>query len=127
MRFEDAQILYNGGRHAAAYYMAGYAVECALKACIAKRTREFDFPLPPNENKTAYSHGLNDLLKLLKLDVDMREVPETLNLWRFVEEWKVESRYDLSIGMLRAKQMLDAVGGAPNASNGVLVWLRSRW
>jgi hypothetical protein len=25
-------------------YLAGYAIECALKACIAKRTNQFDFP-----------------------------------------------------------------------------------
>ena len=28
----------------AAYYMIGYCVECALKACIAKQIRRFDFP-----------------------------------------------------------------------------------
>ena len=27
-----------------AYYLAGYAVECALKACIAKLTDRHDFP-----------------------------------------------------------------------------------
>jgi len=27
-----------------AYYLAGYAVECALKACIAKGTQRFEFP-----------------------------------------------------------------------------------
>jgi HEPN domain-containing protein len=33
----DAQ-LYSG-----AYYMCGYVVECALKACICKRTKQDDF------------------------------------------------------------------------------------
>lgn len=27
-----------------AYYLAGYAIECALKACIAKLTAQHDFP-----------------------------------------------------------------------------------
>ena len=27
-----------------AYYLAGYAVECALKACIAKTVNQHDFP-----------------------------------------------------------------------------------
>jgi len=27
-----------------AYYLAGYAVECAIKACIAKGTRRYEFP-----------------------------------------------------------------------------------
>lgn len=43
MRYDDAEVLYQGGRYSAAYYTAGYVVECALKACIAKQTREHDF------------------------------------------------------------------------------------
>ncbi len=124
MRYEDAQALYRSGRHAAAYYMAGYAVECALKACIAARTKEFDFPPPPDRTKTIYSHGLSELLKFLQLEDDLRTAGITQNLWKFVEQWKVDSRYDVSIGMLRAKQMLDAVGATPD---GVLAWLKSRW
>jgi hypothetical protein len=27
-----------------AYYLAEYAIECAFKACIAKRTQQHDFP-----------------------------------------------------------------------------------
>lgn len=33
-RFDDAQFLYDGGRNTAAVYLAGYVVECALKALI---------------------------------------------------------------------------------------------
>jgi HEPN domain-containing protein len=31
-------VLLEAGLYAGAYYLAGYAVECALKACIAKKT-----------------------------------------------------------------------------------------
>jgi hypothetical protein len=27
-----------------AYYLAGYTVDCAIKASVAKRTQEHDFP-----------------------------------------------------------------------------------
>ena len=100
MRFEDAQVLYRGGRHAAAYYMAGYAVECALKACVAGQTKEFDFPLSPDDAKKVYSHSLNGLLKELKLEDDLRASGETQDLWQFAEKWKVESRYDLAFRYL---------------------------
>lgn len=43
-RVADARALLNAKRFDAAYYLAGYAIECALKACIAKRTRRHDFP-----------------------------------------------------------------------------------
>jgi hypothetical protein len=33
-RLLDAERLLTGGRWAGAYYLAGYAVECGLKACI---------------------------------------------------------------------------------------------
>jgi HEPN domain-containing protein len=36
LRLADARALLSAGRFAAAYYLAGYAVECALKACIAR-------------------------------------------------------------------------------------------
>ncbi len=41
-RVADAEILLANGRFNCAYYVAGYAVECALKACIAKRTQDGD-------------------------------------------------------------------------------------
>src|SRR2546425_2666201 len=43
-RLSDAQVLLANGRFGAAYYLAGYAIECALKACIAKLTKAEDFP-----------------------------------------------------------------------------------
>jgi hypothetical protein len=33
-RIEDAKILIDGGRWWFGYYVSGYAVECALKACV---------------------------------------------------------------------------------------------
>src|SRR2546430_17740449 len=36
-RILDARALLDGGRWAYAYYVAGYAVECALKSCVLSR------------------------------------------------------------------------------------------
>ena len=44
MRVKEAAVLLQNGCPEGAYYLAGYAVECALKACVAKQTREHDFP-----------------------------------------------------------------------------------
>jgi len=43
-RSGDAQELLAAGRWSGAYYLCGYAVECGLKACIAKLSRLHDFP-----------------------------------------------------------------------------------
>jgi HEPN domain-containing protein len=48
MRLKDARVLMRSGNKEAAYYLTGLAVECAVKACIAKNTKRHDFP--PNQN-----------------------------------------------------------------------------
>jgi HEPN domain-containing protein len=37
---KEAEVLLKSGKQHGAYYLAGYAVECALKACIAKKNQE---------------------------------------------------------------------------------------
>jgi HEPN domain len=44
VRLKEANALFRLGLYDGAYYLAGYAVECALKACIAKGTRRYEFP-----------------------------------------------------------------------------------
>ena len=43
-RIAEAKILFDAGKWSGAYYLAGYAVECGLKACIAKLTKPDEFP-----------------------------------------------------------------------------------
>ena len=44
VRLDDARSLLAADRWDGAYYLAGYAAECGLKACIAAQTRQYDFP-----------------------------------------------------------------------------------
>ena len=60
-RLLDAKALLQAGRFDAAYYLAGYVVECALKACVAQKTREHDFP--DKEARRYYTHDLKKLLE----------------------------------------------------------------
>jgi HEPN domain-containing protein len=43
-RIREAKILFDAGEYSGAYYLAGYSVECALKACFASGVKRFDFP-----------------------------------------------------------------------------------
>jgi hypothetical protein len=63
LRLSDAQALFDAHAFEGAYYLAGYAIECALKACIAKRTREFDFP-DKREVERSYTHDLERLMEV---------------------------------------------------------------
>src|SRR5437764_79529 len=49
-----------------AYYLAGYAVECALKAVIAKMFNQHDFP-EKHLVISAYTHNINDLVEVAGL------------------------------------------------------------
>ena len=43
-RLADGAMLLQAGRHSGAYYMLGYAVECAFKTSVAKQVWDHDFP-----------------------------------------------------------------------------------
>ena len=46
VRLADARVLLRARRFDGAYYLAGYVVECALKACIARQFRVATIPDP---------------------------------------------------------------------------------
>jgi hypothetical protein len=61
LRLEDAEALIASGRWAAAYYLLGYCLECALKACIARQFRTDEVPDRKLVN-SFYTHRLDELL-----------------------------------------------------------------
>ena len=60
LRIKEAHILLTAASYPGAFYLAGYAIECALKSCIAKQTKEYDFPDKDEVNKS-YTHNLDGL------------------------------------------------------------------
>src|SRR5271170_3820973 len=83
LRAKEAATLARTGSPQGAYYLAGFAVECALKACIAKKTRRHDFPADKDYAGKVYTHNLDQLLKLAHLETqlfeDMEKRPELAN------------------------------------------------
>jgi HEPN domain-containing protein len=125
MRAQEAGVLAKNGNEEGAFYLAGLAVECALKACIAKKMRRHDFPLPAKDANRVYTHDLSELLKLAELEGDldtaMRRSRGLTENWIIVQNWKVESRYESS--GLKGTDMVAAV----NSADGVLRWIQRRW
>lgn len=127
LRRRDARILLRAGRPEGAYYLTGYAVECALKACIAKSTRRHEFP--DRERTTrSYVHDLPQLLEAAGLRDAFAQAaksnPAFFQNWTVVKEWRPTSRYERTIGMKKAKAIYDAAAGR---GEGVLQWLRQYW
>jgi hypothetical protein len=117
-------VLLDAGKFAGAYYLAGYAIECALKACIAKRTREFDFPEKQTVNRS-HTHDLHQLMDVANMEEELaiavaKNAPLGLN-WKVVRGWSEASRYKINVDDASARLMIEAVGSEPN---GVLAWLR---
>ncbi len=94
-RIRDAKTLLEGGRWSAAYYLAGYAVECALKACIAKLMRPEEFP-DKQLAERCWTHDLDRLVAVAGLrdlrDMANRSDPDLLASWDVVKDWNEASR-----------------------------------
>src|SRR5437660_441531 len=123
IRLKEARVLLDNKCYDGTYYLSGYAVECALKACIAKQVGRHEFP----DKRTvldSYSHDLEDLLRVAGLKADMdRDVqtdPQLGTSWTVVQEWTEASRYSLNSRSL-ARRLYRAI---VNRDHGVMRWIR---
>jgi HEPN domain-containing protein len=126
LRLRESKALLADGFSDGAYYLAGYAVECALKACIAKRTQEHDFP--DRESRNYYSHDLEELLGFAKLRIELDQSMKANSAmktnWIIVQDWSEESRYDKNKTGQEATELLMAI---EDQAGGLLPWLRQPW
>lgn len=123
LRVKEARVLLANGRELGAYYLCGYAVECALKACIAKTTKRSQFPPKPDTVRKMYTHNLLDLAELagLKNQLDRTANTRLAANWAIVKDWTEQSRYVRS--GLNGTDMYEAVTGA----DGVFPWIKTHW
>ena len=127
IRFDEAKCLLDNGFFHGAYYLCGYAVECALKACIAKTFMQHEFP-----NKKivmdSYTHDLSQLLKIANLHQTLQNDSNndsSLEInWTIVKDWSEQFRYENNISQAMAEQLRDAVG---DQNSGVLTWVKAHW
>ena len=127
IRLAEARALLDAGLYDGAYYLSGYAVECALKACIARKTRIHDFPPKPNTVRDMYTHNVRDLVVLAELRDDLAERVRDCRIfrehWYAVRDWSDESRYVRTAG----PAALGLCTAIVDRRHGVLRWLRQHW
>ena len=122
-RAREAEALLAAGLFDGAYCLAGLAVECALKACIAKATREYEFP-DLARTRAAYTHDLEVLLKEADLKESMRRADPRIQVdWGLVSEWRIETRYRLGVSETDATAFVRKIA----APQGILAWLTQYW
>lgn len=127
MRLREASALLKAGHYPGAYYLAGYSVECALKACIAKRTKRYDF-LDKKFVNEAWVHDLEKLVGHAELRQELENDKRTnkpLDVnWAVVRGWNVDARYDARITHVQARDIYSACTAR---KNGILSWIKRRW
>jgi HEPN domain-containing protein len=126
IRLREAKALIDLRMYDGAYYLAGYAVECALKACIAKATQRYEFPEKKRVD-ASHTHNLRELVKLAKLEdarlEEVRKDAQFQKYWDFVQSWSEDSRYRTHAPDV-ARALLEAVG---NRRHGVIRWITRYW
>lgn len=125
LRLKEAQALFELGMYDGAYYLAGYAVECALKACIAKKTMRSEFP-DKKRAELSFTHSLKDLVRVAGLE-DARSQKVGLDRafrdkWQVAAAWTEQSRYRKN-DRRAAQELLEAVSNR----DGVVSWIRRYW
>ncbi len=127
LRIEEAEILLKARKYAGAYYLAGYAVECGLKACVAKKTKRFEFP-DKQLVLDSYTHTIEKLVSVAGLksqrDADAASDTSLLANWGTVKDWTEESRYERTRTRAEAYRLFNAI---TDPRHGVLPWIKQRW
>jgi len=127
LRLREAKALHRVGLYAGAYYLAGYAIECAFKACIAKRVRRHDFPDKVTV-QASWTHNLQDLVKAAELkaplDAEIAANSQFAANWATVSQWRETVRYDTLVPPNFASDIISAIS---SRATGVLPWIAKRW
>ena len=125
LRAKESGALARNKNEAGAFYLSGYAVECALKACIAKEARRHEFPPKVDYVRRVYTHDLEELLRLAGLEKQLEtdaKANQSLGInWGVVKRWSEETRYKAS--GLNGRDLYAAINGP----SGVLPWIKQRW
>jgi hypothetical protein len=126
-RLRDAKVLLAERRWAGAYYMAGYAVEFGLKACIIAYLMRMDQFPEKRFSEQCWTHNLVQLVALADLkavlDVAATADPDLSSHWGVGRNWKESSRY-LRKSKAEALRLYHAIA---DKKHRVFRWIMSHW
>ena len=126
IRLKEASALLQLGLFDGAFYLAGYAVECGLKACIAKGTRRGEFP-DRKKVESSHSHNLLQLIKVAGLDEECSlhagRNPAFRSNWDYVQSWSEQSRYRRH----RPESAQALPAAVSDRRHGVITWIKRQW
>ena len=126
-RLEESRVLLENQFWTGAYYMTGLAVECALKSCLAREVKEYDFPDKEFVAKM-YTHDLEKLFVLngalwADLQSAIQNDDKLRGNWSTVKDWKDSKRYEI----VEESEARDLYEASTAADTGAMEWIRGRW
>lgn len=132
-RIKDAKALIDGGRWEFTYYVAGYAVECALKSCVLARMIHTGWVFNESVKNVAdcRTHDFQKLVGIAGIlgDLNARLKESAISSdgfvdnWQTVVAWTTTSRYEAK-SQAEARKLYDAISTEPD---GVMKWIRNYW
>jgi hypothetical protein len=127
-RILDAEALLDGDRWSFAYYVAGYAVECALKSCLLARMIHTGWVFQEKAKiNDCLTHNFGELVSLSgltdELNAQLESNPAFVGNWGITTQWKVTDRYGTKTEA-EAKALYVAITDEPD---GVLKWIMNYW
>jgi hypothetical protein len=128
-RMADVKALLASKRWALAYYIAGYAVECALKACIQVRISSETEVLFEDRrfSEKCWTHNLEVLFDCAGLktsfDAELAANPDLKYNWTIVRVWNEASRYEFT-PRIKALELFESI---TDKKHGVLTWIKRHW
>jgi len=126
MRLREAEVLLANGEPSGAYYLAGYAVECAFKAVITRSFAPYEMP-PKKRVADSYIHDLTRLAEIAglngALDAQMAADASFAAGWGVAKDWSEASRYE----QLPQRLAADMVAAVADPTSGVLAWISRFW
>jgi len=129
IRIEDAAALLAASRWSAAYYLSGYALETALKACVISRLERRPETVFEEKrfSEKCWTHDLQRLKELAELidewDDAVDQRPQLQQNWMVAKDWSELSRYR-TWGQAEAERLFHAIS---DRTDGVLQWVQKHW
>ncbi len=125
-KLADAAFLLLSRRFSNAYYLAGYAVEIGLKACIAAQISAETIP-DKAFVKNILNHDFRVLVSLAGLTGALKDEEDKdqdfARNWALASQWLPNSRYE-TFDPVSAQLLVHAIA---DPASGVLKWIQVHW
>ncbi|MEN9327832.1 MAG: hypothetical protein RI947_640 [Candidatus Parcubacteria bacterium] len=122
-RLSEARLLLSSNENSGAYYLAGYAIELALKACYCKQVGKYSYPPERKIYDQLYTHDLNQILTVSGVkplfDNTVQSNTKLQSAWEVAKDWSEKTRYHI-ISKSDAKDMVASV-------EIIVGWIETLW